>query len=564
MRFTFALAAAVALLWAGLAQSARGQVLSGTTRLDWPEEDLSSRMMDGAHQFVERKIAEAAHNRGRYWRYDTSSPAAYEISIRENRERLREIIGAVDPRLPPRMERFGDDDSPALVAEAPLYRVYQVRWPVLDGVDGEGLLVEPKGAVGARIVVIPDADQTPEQIMGLAAGVPAEQQFARRLAESGCELVISVLVDRQMLATTDPQIQRSQQTNREWLYRQAFHMGRHPIGYEVQKVLAAVDRFEKRQPSTVPRTKIGVAGYAEGGLIAFYAAALDSRIDAVLVSGYFDSRERVWAEPIYRNVWSLLKRFGDAEIASMILPRQLVIEHAPVPEIKGHKGDWQTPDNKTVEAEFRGIPATRFTAPALIHSERGEPIGPGSEQALAEFAKRLGFNSLSSPQSPGKDQRQSFDPAARQSRAIKQIEQHVQNLIRTSEHVRDKFFMLSVMPELGDAKWNTEKSLPTKNADRIIISTHCHDDLGLATANSIAGVIAGVLILGVLENGLTMLNLQFYEILVIKGAVLLVAVALDRLLRRRPQIQHTEGSDSTGKRKSARDRKAAEVESKRA
>ena len=49
----------------------------------------------------------------------------------------------------------------------------------------------------------------------------------------------------------------------------------------------------------------------------------------------------------------------------------------------------------------------------------------------------------------------------------------------------------------------------------------------------VAGVIAGVLILGVVENGLTMLNLQFYEILVVKGAVLLVAVALDRLLRRK-------------------------------
>jgi ribose transport system permease protein len=49
----------------------------------------------------------------------------------------------------------------------------------------------------------------------------------------------------------------------------------------------------------------------------------------------------------------------------------------------------------------------------------------------------------------------------------------------------------------------------------------------------VGGVIAGVLILGVLENGLTMVNLQFYEILVVKGAVLLLAVALDRLLRRR-------------------------------
>jgi len=48
----------------------------------------------------------------------------------------------------------------------------------------------------------------------------------------------------------------------------------------------------------------------------------------------------------------------------------------------------------------------------------------------------------------------------------------------------------------------------------------------------VLGVVAGVLILGALDNGLTMLSLQFYEILVIKGAVLLAAVALDRLLRR--------------------------------
>ena len=67
--------------------------------------------------------------------------------------------------------------------------------------------------------------------------------------------------------------------------------------------------------------KIGVAGYSEGGLIAFYAAAVDKRIDAVLVSGYFNSRQRVWDEPIYRNVWGLLSEFGDAEIASLIAPR---------------------------------------------------------------------------------------------------------------------------------------------------------------------------------------------------------------------------------------------------
>ena len=64
-------------------------------------------------------------------------------------------------------------------------------------------------------------------------------------------------------------------------------MGRHPIGFEVQKVLAAVDRFRARRGETA---KIGVVGYAEGGLIAFYAAAIDTRIDGALVSGYFDRR----------------------------------------------------------------------------------------------------------------------------------------------------------------------------------------------------------------------------------------------------------------------------------
>jgi ribose/xylose/arabinose/galactoside ABC-type transport system permease subunit len=48
----------------------------------------------------------------------------------------------------------------------------------------------------------------------------------------------------------------------------------------------------------------------------------------------------------------------------------------------------------------------------------------------------------------------------------------------------------------------------------------------------VLGVMAGVLILGALDNGLTMLGRQIHEILVVKGAVLLLAVALDRFLRR--------------------------------
>src|SRR5690606_29577108 len=108
-------------------------------------------------------------------------------------------------------------------------------------------------------------------------------------------------------------------------------------------------------------------GYGEGGSLASYAAALTPRIDATWVSGYFGPREELWREPIYRNIWSLLTVFGDAEIASMIAPRGLVIEAAPVPEVEeppvpkdGQRafalpGVLITPSIAEVEAEFKRL-----------------------------------------------------------------------------------------------------------------------------------------------------------------------------------------------------------------
>jgi hypothetical protein len=72
--------------------------------------------------------------------------------------------------------------------------------------------------------------------------------------------------------------------------------------------------------------RIGVMGSGEGGLLALCAAAIDPRIKAACVSGYFDSRQNVWQEPIDRNVFGFLERFGDAELASLIAPRALVVE----------------------------------------------------------------------------------------------------------------------------------------------------------------------------------------------------------------------------------------------
>jgi dienelactone hydrolase len=443
------------------------QFLPQTKPLTWEENDLSSRLMDGAHRFVERKIAESPSRRGQFWARDFSSPEAYAKSVQPNREHFRTIMGAVDPRLPVRMERFGDDAHPALVAETPRYRVFQVRWPVLEGFSGQGLLVQPKQVAAGHVIALPDADQTPEQLMGLAPGIPQESQAGRRLAENGFEVLLPALINREKLVTEDRQLRASDQTNREWVYRQAFHMGRHIIGYEVQTVLAATDWFRKQHGN---EAKIGVCGFAEGGLIGFYAAALDPGIAAVLVSGYFDSRQAVWSEPIYRNVWGLLREFGDAEIASLILPRALVVEHSPAPAVTGHKGEWRTPDFASVAVEVKRIETgPTFSKPVFAHGEQGKPIGPFSDAAMMAFSSRLGVANLKalSDELP-LEKRAAFAPAARNQQIVQEMENHVQMLVRRSDRVRDEFFLHKVMPELTNNQWSTARRHPTYPPEKLV------------------------------------------------------------------------------------------------
>lgn len=457
----------------GAAARSDGQQTPGdglsAAELTW-QGDLSERMMDGAHRFVERKIAESITARAAHWHRNLASPAAYEASIESNRARFCTIIGLVDARNAVKMERFGHEDDSPLVAQTADFKVFQVRWPVLDHVFAEGLLLEPAEPPSGFVVALPDADQTPEQITGLAPGLPLERQFARQLATNGFEVVVPTLVDRSSRWSGHADIRMTDQPHREWIYRQAFHMGRHIIGYEVQKVLAAVDWFAQRN---VGKIKIGVAGYAEGALIAFYAAASDPRIDAALVSGYFDNRQRVWSEPVYRNVWSLLHEFGDAEIATLIAPRTLTVEYSRAPDITNPRGDLRTPAFESVKAEFDRIgqllgPA-KFQARKLVSGQGGSPTGPASQAAIASFARQLGVEiKQTPPEQSVEDRRKSFSPDERQKRQVLGLEQHVQSLIRSSESVRQRFFLHKVMPELADETWSNRLRHQTFSAAKFI------------------------------------------------------------------------------------------------
>ncbi len=455
LRFPW-LCSVAALLVSAVLALGQSQPLPGTVLLSG-NEDFADRMMDGAHRFVERQIEESVQKRQQYWRRDFSSRQAYEASVEPNRQRFLQIIGAVEPRLSARMERFGDDENPALVADTATYRIYQVRWAVLEGVIGEGLLLEPRSAHLASVVVLPDAGQTPEQLVGLSRGLAPESQSARRLAECGFEVLIPALIDRGNRWSGNPEFGQTDQTHREWIYRQAFHLGRHVIGYEVEKVLAAVDWFSRKSGS---KGAVGVVGYGEGGLLAFYAAAVDRRIDVVLVSGYFRSRQGLWAEPIYRNVWGLLREFGDAELATLVAPRSLIVEYSSEPAVSGHKGDLKTPSFENVSTEFRRIDSllpAGFQRRQLLSGPNGRLLPVGSPDAMELFARWLAPHCpLAASGNLPVERRKRPDVEERQHRQVKELENHIQQLVRNSEHVRDRFFLHKVAPELADRTWTKE------------------------------------------------------------------------------------------------------------
>jgi len=412
--------------------------LPGTDPLSW-EGDIASWLVDGVDAFLSRKLDESIKRRGDYWARDFSSSSEYARSVDPNRKRLAHILGVRDSRVPfEALELVGTVLQPSLVGRGEGYEVFAVRWPAFGDVHGEGLLLAPKeGAPIADVVAVPDADQTPEQIAGLTEGMAPESQFARRLAESGCRVIVPALIDRAPAVNQIP--------NREYLYRSAFELGRHLIGYEVQKVLAAVDWF-----AADGEGNIGAVGWGEGGMLALYAAALDERIDAACVSGYFESRQEVWREPIERNVFGLLEQFGDAELASLIAPRALVVEAAKgperiVPESTGGAAPsrLRTPGLDAVRGELeRARKLVARLEPRFALAVSGDGTGPcGSDEALGLLLDALSPGAVLAP-SAGVPQPlgKGVDVEARHTRQVHEIDRHSQWLLRESAKVRKRFF----------------------------------------------------------------------------------------------------------------------------
>jgi dienelactone hydrolase len=419
------------------------------------EGNLSAKMVEGMHKYLDREIAASAKTRDGLWQLDKSSPGAYAKSVAPHRESFKKMLGLVDARVPAQMDRVSEVGKPPSVGSSENFDVYAVKWAVLPGVDGEGLLLEPKGKVLANVVAIPDASWTPEEIAGLIKSEKGAKAYAARLADHGCRVVIPVLIDRNDTLSGSPKLGRvTNLPHREFIHRMAYEMGRTLIGYEVQKVLACVDWFES-QDKTIP---IAVIGVGEGGRVALYAAAADERIKAAMVSCAFGPREKMYDEPLDRNLWTELREFGDAEVGALIHPRKLLIDPRAdkLLEIKpGYWPEWGGPQP--------GKPGKGGAAPGVIKAISAEDMTREWKRfiALADRPATPRFGLLDAegdwygwrellgslredfrdvPEHAVTTNRKNFDPAPRHKRQFDQLVAYTQKLWRDSEAVRKEFW----------------------------------------------------------------------------------------------------------------------------
>ncbi len=448
-----------------------GATLPGTSPLDW-DGDLAARMVTGIDRDLDRRIRSARDHRREAWQLDASSSETYLrtllASAETRRQALKEILGVVDTRSAPALRFVSPAGNVAPgtageIARGTGYRIHQVEWEVFRGVIGSGLLLLPEGEPKADLIAVPDCDWTPEQAVGLAPGVPAEQQFPRRFAEAGCRVLVPALVDRGSRFAGNPGYRTVQHSQRETLWRAAYEVGRHPLGYEIQTVLAAADWLDATRSGS-PRTfswestlgrlsnpgsnhqELGIVGHGEGGLVAFYASAVDPRFLAAGICGAFGLTSREEDLPLYRNVWTLLNRFGDAEVSALVLPRALFLEHGLYPTVVhtdaqgGAPGSLWRPTAAEMGAEVKRITEWLPEMPvSLLNATEDTVCDWGTAQRI--FLKLSATGALSQELGPAPRLTGALpDASARTRRLYLQILEDTQELVRRSGEARAAFW----------------------------------------------------------------------------------------------------------------------------
>lgn len=416
--------------WPILAPATSTDPLVGTTLLE-EEGDLPRLLVEANDRFLDAEIRRVAEERKESWRRDATSPEGFYPSFPARRARLGALLGLsaeapIASKPGQRLTHRSWGPGPLAVQEGVI--VEAVTWNAFGEVLGDGCLLSPEGPVLADVIALPHTNSAGE--------VEAIPPWAFALARSGARVLIVGLVDRGLNAF--------QLDQREWVHRPAFVLGRTLTAYELMKVSSGIDGLMADRDGN--QRPLGMIGYGDGGRLALFAGALDERIDVVAVCGSFGPREGLWREPADHNVFGLLREFGDAEIASLIAPRPLVIESGSDPtygyraqadleldlekraNLPGKPGRLMTPSSAEVEEEFSRLRAYVPEAPVdFIVAEAAV-----ADETLDHFCKELGLLKATKSLSPPI----SLPPHDR----VGELVRHNQGLLVEAAGVRKRYF----------------------------------------------------------------------------------------------------------------------------
>lgn len=344
-----------------------------------PTADIAAQQniqRDQLERYLDREIEAAEKVRARSWQRDFSSLQAYETSVSPWRARLKEWLGGM-PYQPA-------DLSPQVtyLTRTDKFAAFRVWLTALEDVQVYGILLLPRQPPAERlpaVIALHGLGGSPETVCGLAEEDDYNQRFGAKLAEHGFVVFAADFVNE------PPALSH--------LDRKAKMVGQRIQGFLQFQIQRVVDYLQSR-PDVDP-ARIGIYGISWGGRTALNAAALDTRIGAVVISGYFNdsTRKMVTRSPHYipyidtSEDYAFFERhaleFSDADIASLILPRPVFIENGSEDQV----AHW--PMAKTASARVQEYYRLLGVGEnAVFHVFEGKHVADG-EASIPFLAKHL-------------------------------------------------------------------------------------------------------------------------------------------------------------------------------